>query len=330
MIVMERPGMPSGSNARATPAAGIVAARRPAARRLGMELAGRLSDPERLVVAAGAGFARLADDACRAGQRLVAPGIGPTHGVRTPLLAEVERSLLKGARGTSSDHLLLAAHHLLGAACREEHWLAIGLLAETLRPDPERTWQLLRRAARDAGDWITVDTLARAFGRGVLAEPYRWAELEQLVYSPSRWERRLVGSTIATIPFIDRDMGRRPEIATRALAILADLMGDADPEVQKALAWAYRSLLLVDQARVEATLVGEADQAAATGDGHRAWVLRDVAPKLRVETADQIGERLSGIRRRRSAPSTSRAAATALAFGVARAPADHPEPPLLL
>ena len=40
------------------------------------------------------------------------------------------------------------------------------------------------------------------------AEPYRWAELEQLVYSPSRWERRLVGSTVATIPFIDRTTGR--------------------------------------------------------------------------------------------------------------------------
>ena len=30
-------------------------------------------------------------------------------------------------------------------------------------------------------------------------EPLSTAELEQLVYSPSRWERRLVGSTIATM-----------------------------------------------------------------------------------------------------------------------------------
>jgi hypothetical protein len=329
MNVMERHGSPSRSTGRPTPAAGIIATRRPAARRLGTELAGRLPDPVDLVAAAGVGFARLADDACQAGQRLVAPGIGPTHGVRTPLLAEVERSLLKASRGTSPDHLLLAAHHLLGATCQEEHWLAIGLLAETLRPDPERTWQVLRRAARDAGDWISVDTLARAAACGVLAEPYRWAELEQLVYSPSRWERRLVGSTIATIPFVDRDLGRAPEIASRALAILADLIGDADPEVQKALAWAYRSLLLVDPASVEAALLAEAEQAAVMGDGHRARVLRDVTPKLRAGTADRLGERLTGIRRRRSAPPTSRAAATAAAFGVAAGAADHSEPPRL-
>ena len=70
--------------------------------------------------------------------------------------------------------------------------------------ETERTWQLLRRAAREAGDWITVDDLAHPYGTGIAAEPYRWAELEQLVYSPSRWERRLIGSTIATMTHGDR------------------------------------------------------------------------------------------------------------------------------
>ena len=110
--------------------------------------------------------------------------------------------------------------------------------------DPERTWQLIRRAAREAGDWITIDTLAHAAGRGILNEPYRWAELEQLAYSPSRWERRLVGSTIATIPFVNHGRGsgggRNPEVAAHALPLLAQLIGDAEPDVQKALSWAYR------------------------------------------------------------------------------------------
>ena len=87
--------------------------------------------------------------------------------------------------------------------------------------EPERAWQRLRVEAARAGDWITVDSLAHVAGRGILSEPYRWAELEQLVYSPSRWERRLVGSTIATIPHVDRRAGREPDVAAHALPILA-------------------------------------------------------------------------------------------------------------
>ena len=86
--------------------------------------------------------------------------------------------------------------------------------------ETERTWQLLRRAAREAGDWITVDSLAHPYGKGIVAEPYRWAELELLVYSPSRWERRLVGSTIATMPHVDRKRGRDPDVAVHALPLL--------------------------------------------------------------------------------------------------------------
>jgi hypothetical protein len=48
-------------------------------------------------------------------------------------------------------------------------------------------------------DWIEVDALAQAWAVGILAEPFRWAELEQLVYSSDAMERRLVGSTLATM-----------------------------------------------------------------------------------------------------------------------------------
>ena len=50
------------------------------------------------------------------------------------------------------------------------------------------------------------------------AEPYRWAELEQLVYSPSRWERRLVGSTIATMTHGSRGKRLGPTIVAHAAA----------------------------------------------------------------------------------------------------------------
>jgi 3-methyladenine DNA glycosylase AlkD len=202
------------------------------------------------------------------------------------------------------------------------------LLERTLATETERTWQLLRRAAREADDWITVDSLAHPYGRGVAQEPYRWAELEQLVYSPSRWERRLVGSTIATMTHGGRRTGRDPELPARALGLLGQLMGDAEPDVQKALSWAYRSLAPVDGAATEAALRAETELAATAGDGHRAWVIRDSLSKLDPVVAGDLRERLAGIRKRPGAGPTSRAAETASRFGELPDPVAHPEPPL--
>ncbi|MEJ7748161.1 MAG: DNA alkylation repair protein, partial [Candidatus Limnocylindrales bacterium] len=210
----------------------------------------------------------------------------------------------------------------------EARWLAFGLLERTLLEEAERTWQLLRRAAREAADWVTVDALARPYGVGIDAEPYRWAELEQLVYSSSRWERRLVGSTIATMTHGNRRTGRGPEIVRRALPLLGALVGDAQPDVQKALAWAYRSLARLDPGATLNALQATADQAIAEDDGYRAWVVRDSLAKLPPAEAADLRRRLVGIRRRPGARSTSTAAITAGAWGSLPDPSAQPEPPL--
>jgi 3-methyladenine DNA glycosylase AlkD len=258
----------------------------------------------------------------------VAPGIGDVHGVRWPLIAAVERGFRQATRNDRPTTLLFIADRLFRERELEARWFAFGLLERTLPVDTERTWQLLRRGAREAGDWITVDTLAHPYGKGIAAEPFRWAELEQLVYSPSRWERRLVGSTIATMTHVDRRRGRDPLVAVNALPLLAQLMGDAEPDVQKALSWAYRSLTVIDPDAVVAALRAEADRAAAGDDGHRAWVIRDTLTKLDPAIADELRARLAGIRKRAGAPSTSAAADTAARFGALPDPTTHPEPPL--
>ena len=153
-----------------------------------------------------------------------------------------------------------------------------------------------------APERITVDDLAHPYGAGIAAEPYRWAELEQLVFSPSRWERRLVGSTIATMTHGNRKAGRGPEVVDHALPLLGQLIGDDEPDVQKALAWAYRSLAQIDPERTTRALREEADRAARTDDGHRAWVIRDALTKLDPADADDLKTRLAGIRRRPGAP----------------------------
>jgi len=326
-MIATSPVPPTTSEATAH-AVAFVAAHRDAAEALGAALADFDNDPDGFADALTAGLAGLADREYLQGQQRVAPGIGVIHGVRWPLLAAVQRGFRNASKGTPATPLLFIADRLFHERELESRWFAFGLLERTLATETERTWQLMRRAAREAGDWITVDSLAHPYGKGIAAETYRWAELEQLVYSPSRWERRLIGSTIATMTHVDRKRGRDPEVAVHALPLLAALMGDAEPDVQKALSWAYRSLTVVDRPATEEALRAETERAAATGDGHRAWVIRDTLAKLDPATADELRTRLAGIRKRPGAPATSAAAETAARFGRLPDPAYHPEPPL--
>ena len=306
----------------------FVATHIDAGRALGHRLADAVDDPGDFVAAARDGLATLADPACLAGQRLVAPGIGPLLGVRMPLLESVHRALAHDLRGVRAARLLPVAEALARDPHRELRWFSCWLLGRIMPDDPERAWQVLRRLAAEADDWISVDTLAATIAPGILREPFRWAELEQLVYSPSRWERRLVGSTVATIPFVDRVAGRTPDVAARGLALVDLLIGDPEPDVQKALSWALRNLAAVDPAGVTAFCRREGGRAAATADGARAWVVRDTLAKLASADAAAIRALLAGVRRTPGASNTSAAAATAAAFlQVGRGAGGSPNPP---
>jgi 3-methyladenine DNA glycosylase AlkD len=306
----------------------LVADRRSDAETLGRALADEVGEPDRFAAILRDGLHSLSDPEYLVGQRRIAPGIGDLHGVRWPLIEAVKRGFREATRRERTSGWLFVADRLLNEPKLEARWFAFGLLERLIVDDTERAWQLLRRAARDAGDWITVDSLAHPVGKGILNESYRWAELEQLVYSPSRWERRLVGSTIATMPFVDRRRGRQPDVAVHGLGLIRDLIGEAEPDVQKALAWAIRSLAGVDRAATTSFLDVEADQAATTSDGHRAWVIRDALSKLDPADADRIRARLAGIRRRAGEASTSRASETAERFGAGLLGRPLPEPPL--
>ena len=188
-------------------AVAFVAAHKEDAEALGTSLADLVGDPDAFANALRRGLEGLADREYAEGMRMTAPGIGLVHGVRRPLLAAIARGFRNETRRDRPTPLLFVADRLFREQHLEARWFAFGLLERTLAADPERTWQLLRRAAREAGDWATVDDLAHPYGIGIAAEPYRWAELEQLVYSPSRWERRLIASTIATMTHGDRRTG---------------------------------------------------------------------------------------------------------------------------
>jgi 3-methyladenine DNA glycosylase AlkD len=293
----------------------FVAAHLAQASALGEQLADLVQDPGAFVAAIADGFADLGDPVYAEGSRSIAPGLGPILGVRLPLMEATNKAFKRGTRQTSTSLLGDAADRLLRQELRELRWFGIWNLGRLLPTDSERAWQLLRRAAGEADEWITVDTLAHPYGEGILLDTRRWAEIEQLVFSPSRWERRLVGSTIATMPHV-RDVpgGKSGVVVERGLALIGQLIGDAEPDVEKALSWALRTLSQLDPAATARFLGTEAETARTTDDGHRAWVIRDSVSKLPAETAVRLRASLDRIRRRPGVPSTSRAAATAAAF----------------
>lgn len=309
-------------------AVAFVSERKPEAEELGRRLADDVDDPDRFAVVLSDGFAKLGDPVYHEGSHMVVPGLGPTHGVRWPLIQATIRGFRAATRRERTSHWLFIADRLFREPEVEARWFTFGLLDRLVIDDPERSWQLLRRAAREAADWATVDALAHPVGRGILLEPYRWAELDQLVYSPSRWERRLVGSTIATIPHVDHRRGREAIVAERGIALIDELIGDDEPDVQKALSWALRSLTQVDVEAVVRFCERQAATAAADDDGLRAWVIRDTLTKLDPSDAEPIRARLAGIRRRPGAIATSRAATTADRFGRGLLGGPVEEPPL--
>ena len=299
-----------------------------AGRALGHRLADEVDDAGSFLAAIRDGLTMLADPECLAGQRLVAPGIGPLLGVRMPLLESVYRALVHDLRGVRAARLLPVAEALAREPYRELRWFSCWLLGRIMPDDPEGAWQVIRRLAAEADDWISVDTMAATIAPGILREPFRWAELEQLVYSPGRWERRLVGSTVATIPFADRAAGRMPEVAARGLAMVGLLIGDPEPDVQRALSWALRNMAAIDPAGVTGFCWREGERAAATADGDRAWVVRDTLAKLAPADAAGIRALLASVRRRPGAANTSAASATAAAFlRAGREAGASPNPP---
>ena len=298
----------------------LVADRLPEARRLGQALAELVDEPESFVNVLRDGLVNLADDEYAAEQERVAPGSGAVVGVRWPLVHAVEKELRRPLSGYSAASALWLAQRLAAEQERELRLFALVALERSLADDSERSWQLMRRLARAANDWVSVDSLAGLYAHGLILERFRWAELEQLVYSDDPWERRLVGSTVATIPF-RLPVGRRAELRpTPGLILIKSLIGDAQAEVQKALSWALRSWYEVDAEGVIEVLRDEASQARATDDGHRAWVVRD-ALTLPAHDPDFVAELravLEGVRRRSGAAPTSAASVIAASF---RAPA---------
>lgn len=285
---------------------------------LGERLALVIDEPEAFVATLTEGLSALREGRYLETVTRACPQTPARFMVRGALTDAILRPVRGALREASSVAALRLAHRLARSDHRDLRLYALEPLRRALPEDPEMSWQIMRRLGREAADWIATDSLADLWARGVLAERFRWAELEQLVYSERTYERRLVPATLATMPHrlpVPHRSELRPASSARALGLVRQLMGDAEVMVQKALSWALREWTLVDPQATHELLRAETAIAAARGDGARAWVIRDALSKQPASAASELRRRLDGIRRDVKAPSTSIASAHAAAFG---------------
>ena len=298
-------------------AADFVAAHREQATQLGMTLAELTDSPEAFVEELAHGLEGLMDRSHLATVRRVSPDIDLRLVVRKPLVTAVQAPLRESLRETSSASAISLSQRLSQAPEPAIRAFALPALERSLGEDPERTWQQLRRLGSRAGEWSEVDGMAPLWARGILAEPFRWAELEQLVYAQRSMERRIVGATLASMVHV-LPTRRRDELIgdqnLRAYALIRTLIGDAEPQVQKSLSWAVREWARIDADGTASLLREETATAIERDDGHRAWVVRDALSSQPDDLATDLRGRLVSIRRDASAPSTSIAADQARAF----------------
>lgn len=296
---------------------------------VGRDAAESLADPTLVVATVRTGIA--------APVSAPATGRGAVLGEER-LLAALARGFIDATRGDPASALLDVAGALLRDPDRRLHRLALAVLERTVQVEPERSWQLLRAEARTAADTLAVAAIARPAAHGVLAEPFRWAELEQLMYSPSPWERRLAPGTVAVLPAAARRAGgpsalAAGDLAARGLGIVRELIGDADPGVQHDLVRALRTVARLDPPAAAAFLQAEAGRAIAEGDGHRAPVLSAAMPRVAPPGAAALAAALAAVPRVPHVPGdpgTSRAAAAARGFrglGLEVPPAERPVVP---
>lgn len=298
-------------------AATFVSAHLRQASELGERLAGLTEEPEAYLEALAGGLQALADPEYLEMVSRACPETPARYFVRAPLARAIDAPVRRALREGSSIGALHLARRLAEADHRDLRLYALEPLRRALPEDPEMSWQVMRRLARAAGDWIATDSLAELWARGVLAEAFRWAELEQLLYSQHTYERRLVPATAAILPHRVPKARRhelRAEAFGRALEMIRQLIGDAAPMVQKALSWAIREWTPIDPDAVAAFLRAEAATASEYRDGARAWVIRAALPKQPPSLAAELQAQLTGIRRDPRCPSTSIASTQAAAF----------------
>ena len=215
---------------------------------------------------AGRRLDRAGEDSYRQQIERLVPGIR-TRGVRVPKIPALVNAFAKEFRPPFEDccgMLDLAATH----GSRDEMLFATFLVARSKKVLVTLSWPRLTKWANAIDNWETCDQLAMAVaGPLVAADSKLVNELEALAKARKFWLRRFSVATAATL----NQRGHSHPVAT--LAVCRHVVGDNEPMVQKALAWAIRETCKSDPALAYEFLTRHKRSMTPA-------VLRDAAEKL--------------------------------------------------
>ena len=199
------------------------------------------------------------------------------HGVRWPLLGAIERGFRSATAATNVTSLLFIADRLFREPELEARWFAFGLLdarsSATTRSGPGSSCGA--PPATPATGSPSTPSPTRT-GSGILREPYRWAELEQLVFTRRAGSGASSARTIATMSVRATAARSRPRRSpSTALAARSRDLDRATPSrtSRRRSRGPIRSLAPSTGRRGRRRSAGEADRAVATqrrpsGVGH--------------------------------------------------------------
>jgi 3-methyladenine DNA glycosylase AlkD len=180
-------------------------------------------------------------------ERLV-PGIR-TRGVRVPKIRALVAAFAKEFKPAFDDGCALLD---LAAAngSRDEMLFGSFLVARSKKALRALPWSRLKKWSAALDNWETCDQLAMAVaGPLVAADLALVRELETMAQAKRLWQRRFAVATAATL----NQRGQSHPEAT--LAVCRHVVGDPEPMVQKALAWAVRETCKSDPGLAHAFLV---------------------------------------------------------------------------
>lgn len=189
------------------------------------------------------------DSAYRQDIKRFVPGSSPVIGVRVPTLREIVKKFKTDHKELTLELACQLLTDFCNGGCREEILVGVFLVATFRRKfSPENIPELWK----DVGQWVdrldnweTCDQLAMNVAGELVAIDLRITnELVIWARSENKWRRRFAVATVTVL----NQKGRRHIKET--LAVCDPLMTDAEPVVQKAVAWALREATRSDESAV--------------------------------------------------------------------------------
>lgn len=182
----------------------------------------------------------------------------PYLGVSNP---EIDRIVTSLKDSLDSAGRLAVARNLWDSNVHEARVAAAKLLTQArVRPDDTAWWQEVQRWVPMFDAWAIADHACAAGNRRLLADPSRIETVQTWVQDPSFWVRR--AAFVITLPWTKQRHPSREdlEIREKVLGWAADMVGDREWFIQKAIAWWLRDLSKRDPERVITFLNKTGDQ----------------------------------------------------------------------